>query len=147
MTRWLMVFLAGTAIVVSTSMAADTKSDSRRNPKSDSRKEGKDEDQKVDASQGASRYQKMSKALLQDEIKRLQKEVLAAERKVEQAKNYIKKASDAYEAASDEDKPEALIRLLDAKAAARKPCDACEKLKKDFLSAQAAYIEEAASQL
>lgn len=74
-------------------------------------------------------------------MKTLQKEVIAAEKKVAEVEDAAKQATQAYNSASDERKPETLIQMLEAKAAAERPRQAAERLKKDFTAAQQAYVK------
>jgi hypothetical protein len=87
------------------------------------------------------KYDKMAKKDLQEELKRLQEEVLDAERT---AKQFAKKAADAaraYTSATDEEKADALLRMIEAEAAGRKPTERFRQIRADFDAAKRAYLQ------
>ena len=86
-------------------------------------------------------YSKMGKQQLQEELKRLQKEYTVSLQANNQAVNLASEADKAYNSASNEEKPEALIRKLDAEANSYKTQESFQKKKKEFEAAQYAYIK------
>ncbi len=61
------------------------------------------------------------------------------ERSSREALKLSLRAQQAYEAASNEQKPEALLHMLEAEAAARKPMTAYRQVLNEFQAAQDAY--------
>jgi hypothetical protein len=87
------------------------------------------------------KYDKMDKKALQEELKDLQKQVIVAKRTAEQAKEIADEAAKAYRSASDDEKPDALLRALEAKAASRGPMQMYKKTTSEFQAAQSAYMD------
>jgi len=78
-------------------------------------------EQKPDATPVVNKYDKMEKSELKEALKDLQRQVLVAERAAKQAKENASEAAASYESACDEEKPDALLRMIEADAASRKP--------------------------
>jgi len=95
---------------------------------------------KADVAPAATKYDKLCKKELQEVLKKLQKEVLVAQRKAQEATKIRNGAENAYKAASDEQKPDALLRMLESRVAAEKPVGHYSRLGKDFYEAQEAYL-------
>ena len=89
----------------------------------------------------ATKYDKLEKAKLQEELKRLQKEILIAEHAAKQATDQSTEAANAYKIATDNRKPELLLEMLDAEARSRKPVENCKRIRADFEAAKRAYIK------
>ena len=77
---------------------------------------------------------------LQDELKRLQKEVLVADRTARQAKEREVEAAKAYESAPDDEKADALLRMIEVDAANRKPLERFQQIRSDLHAAERAYL-------
>ena len=97
------------------------------------------ESEQSDAAPVVTKYDRMEKQQLQNELKRLQREVLAARTTGQEAKQRAKEASSAYKSALDDEKPDALLRMLEAQAGSRKPMKAYSRILSDFQSAKRAY--------
>ncbi len=93
------------------------------------------------AEPAGAKYYKLSKAELQQELKKLQKEVLEAERQTLAADTALSQAGKAYDSATGDRKFDALLRLLEAEAAVQKPQRRYQELKSDFEAAQKAYVQ------
>ncbi len=96
---------------------------------------------KADVAPAATKYDKLCKKELQEVLKKLQKEVLVAQRKALQATKIRSGADKAYESASDEQKPDALLRMLESRVAAEQPVEHYSRLRRDFFAAQEAYLK------
>jgi len=94
------------------------------------------------AEPAGAKYYKLPKAELQQELKKLQREVLQAERETNAANEALTKAAQAYYRSADgEKKFDALLRFLEAKAAVQKPQRRYQELTGDFDAAQKAYVQ------
>jgi type II secretory pathway component GspD/PulD (secretin) len=109
-------------------------SDARRGPKAPK------DDEKSDSAPVATKYDEMEKKDLREELKRLQKEVLDAERPARQADEKAAEAARAYKSASDDEKPDALLRMIEAEARSRKSIGGFKRIRSDFDAAQRAYL-------
>jgi hypothetical protein len=92
------------------------------------------------------KYYKLSKTELQQELKKLQKELLPVEREVNGPYLALRKAQQDYQSASEEQKFDALLRFLEARAALRKPQFRQQELRyheiqNEFQAAQEAYVK------
>lgn len=96
---------------------------------------------KTNSSPVIAKFERMSKPMLQEELKLLQKQVLEMERKAVWARSTAKKANAAYEFASDSQKPTALLRMLDAKAAETKADKINNEMQRQFSTAKEVYLE------
>lgn len=85
------------------------------------------------------KYDKMDKKSLQEELKRLQKEILVAEHAARQAREDANKAGKAYATATDEKKPDLLLAMIEAQAKSEKPYRSFEQVRNDFDAAQRSY--------
>jgi len=94
-----------------------------------------------------SRFYKMDKKQLQEELKRLLKDYSIAEKAASEADAHAAKAEEAYESAPDEKKPEELLRMLEAQAKRRDPHSKFLGIKKEFEAAKSAYINKIANEL
>lgn len=92
------------------------------------------------AAPAATKYDKMAKRELQEELKRLQKEVLTAERAAEQAKKESEDAVKAYKLAGENQKGDVLLRMIEAEAKCHKPLENAKQLNADFAAAKNAYL-------
>jgi len=110
------------------------KNDPRRVPRTP-----KDEE-KSDSTRVVTKYDKMEKKDLREQLKRLQKEVLCAERTARQAKEKAAEAAKAYKSASDNAKADALLRMIEANAASHKPTERFRQIRSDFDAAERAYL-------
>lgn len=97
-------------------------------------------EQKPDANPVVTKYDKMEKSELKEALKNLQKQVLVAERAAKQAKEIASEAAAAYESACDKEKPDALLRMIEADAASRKPLERYREVRSDFEMAKRAYL-------
>jgi hypothetical protein len=88
----------------------------------------------------ATKYDTMEGKDLQAELKRLQAAVLEARRMALQAGRTENAAQAAYRSAGDDEKADALLRLLEAKAAVRKPRELFRRINAEFQTAQQAYL-------
>ena len=95
---------------------------------------------KPDATPVVTRYDKMEKKNLRGELKDLQKDVFVAERAAKQAKENAGEAGKEYKSASDDEKPEALLRMLEADAKCRRPLEHYKQVRSDFNAAKKAYL-------
>ena len=86
------------------------------------------------------KYAKLNKKNLQAELKRLQRQSLEAERAVLQARRKYIEADKAHKAAGDDEKGDTLLRVLEAKAAIRKPNERWRRIRTEFEVAQQAYL-------
>jgi type II secretory pathway component GspD/PulD (secretin) len=82
----------------------------------------------------------MEKEDLQAKLKRLQAAVLEAKRMALQAGKTEDAAQAAYRSAGDDEKADALFRLLEAKAAVRKPRELFRRINAEFQTTQQAYL-------
>lgn len=98
------------------------------------------DEEKSDSTPLANKYDKMEKNDLEEELKRLQKEVLVAERIAKKAREKTTKAKMAYQSASDDGKGDALLRKIEADAAGRKPTERFTQIRSDFDAAERAYF-------
>ncbi|MFC1453128.1 hypothetical protein ACFLSJ_07295 [Verrucomicrobiota bacterium] len=98
-------------------------------------------DKKPDTPPVVTKYDKMEKKQLQEELKRLQAEVLVAERTVTQAKEKAAEAENACKSASDDEKPDALLRMIEAGVAEEKAKRPYHQIKGDFQAARRAYAQ------
>lgn len=85
-------------------------------------------------------FDKMEKKDLKQELVRLQKEVLDAVRISRRARGKAAEAASAYKSASDDEKAEALFRMIEADAASREPAERYAHLRTDFDAAKRAYL-------
>jgi hypothetical protein len=85
-------------------------------------------------------YDKMEKKDLRGELKRLQKAVLDAERMAKQAREKAAEAAKAYKSASDDEKADALLRMIEASAVSRKPIERFKQIRSHFDAAERAYF-------
>jgi type II secretory pathway component GspD/PulD (secretin) len=99
----------------------------------------KDEEQS-DSTPVVTDYERMDKKELQEGLKRLQKEVLVAERTAKQAKEKAAEGATAYNSASDDEKLDALLRMIEADAASRMPIERFKRIRSDFDAAKRAYF-------
>ncbi len=86
-------------------------------------------------------YDKLGKKDLEDVLEGLQKEVLDAERKLGEADSVLTQARRTYRSASYDQKPDALLRMLELMAAVEKPREHSQQLNGDFQAAQRAYLK------
>ena len=93
-----------------------------------------------DATHSVTRYERMKKEDLQEELGRLQGQILDAERTASQAKKTATIAARAYESASDDEKAAALLRMIEAKASSREPNERLQEIFLDFNAAKKAYL-------
>jgi type II secretory pathway component GspD/PulD (secretin) len=107
---------------------------SRRGPRSPKNAE------KVDATPEKAKYDRLGKKNLQAELRRLQGKVLEAEGAVRRARRETTEAEKAHKAAGDDEKADALLRVLEAKAASRKPNERFRRIRWEFEAAQQAYL-------
>lgn len=98
------------------------------------------DEQAPDASPVVNKYDRMEKKELKEALKDLQKHVLVAERAAKQAKENANEAAAAYESASDEEKPDALLRMIEADAASRNPMERYKQVRLDIDAAKRAYL-------
>ena len=110
------------------------KSDPRRVPQAP-----KDEE-KSDSAPVVTKYDKMEKKDLQEQLKRLQKEILGVERAARQAREKAAEAARAYKSASDGAKADVLLRMIEANAASHKPTERFRQIRSDFDAAERAYL-------
>ena len=110
------------------------KSDPRRVPQAP-----KDEE-KSDSTPVVTKYDKMEKKDLQEQLKRLQKEILGVERAARQAREKAAEAARAYKSASDGAKADVLLRMIEANAASHKPTERFRQIRSDFDAAERAYL-------
>ncbi len=122
MNRTVSVIVAALAILTSQGMAQEQQ-----------------EQKATEAASVVTKYDKMEKKQLQEELKRLQKEVIVAERAAKQARDEQAEAKKAYDSAPDDQKPDALLRMLEAKAKSNKPVEAFAQARSDFDAAIRAY--------
>lgn len=87
-----------------------------------------------------SKYDKMQKKDLQEEVKKLQKEVLTAEQTARGVGVRAKEAKEAYNSASNDQKPDALLLMLEAGAKSHKSMVAFKQVQSDFDMAKRAYF-------
>jgi hypothetical protein len=87
----------------------------------------------------ATKYDTMDKQPLQEELKRLQRELLVAEEIAQQAAGKARNAARVHQMAADDEKPEALLRKIEAEAASQKPTQAYKRLRSDLSAAERAY--------
>ena len=99
-----------------------------------------EKEQMPEATRVVTKYEQMEKKDLRQELKDLQKQILVAERASKQAKETATQAARAYKSASDNEMPDALFRMLEAKAASYAPMQAYSKTRREFKSAQMAYM-------
>jgi len=86
------------------------------------------------------KYDKMEKKQLEEELKKLQKDVLVAEQTAKEACDQAGEAKEAYKSASDEQKPDALLRMIGADAKSRKPDEDYRQARENFEDARRAYL-------
>jgi type II secretory pathway component GspD/PulD (secretin) len=79
------------------------------------------------------------KSQLQAELERLLHELAKSEQVVNETRQRARDAQNAYNAASDQDKPAALLRKLEADAASLKPAEHYSRIRAEFEAAQQAY--------
>jgi hypothetical protein len=101
------------------------------------------EEKKPDATSEVTKYDEMDKQELRDELRRLQAELLDAGRAAIQASERTGEASGAYSSASDDDKADALLRMLDAQAALRTPMARYRQAELALEAAKEAYMRRA----
>jgi hypothetical protein len=87
------------------------------------------------------KYFKLTKTQLQQELKKLQKEVLEAEHEAQVATAAYQQVWQAYLSAKGDKKYDALLPYLEAKAAVQKPQRRWQELNRDFEAAQEAYVQ------
>jgi type II secretory pathway component GspD/PulD (secretin) len=87
----------------------------------------------------ATKYDKMKKNELQGELKRLQKAVLDVERTAKRAAQNATEARRAYESASDDEKADALLRMIEVAAASRKAVEPFKQVRSELDAAERAY--------
>ncbi len=92
-----------------------------------------------DAAPVVTKYDKLQKTELREELKRLQKEVLFAEHTAEQAREEMGEAFSTYKSTSEDLKADALLRMIEAEANYRQPRDNCAQVNSDFNAAKRAY--------
>ena len=88
----------------------------------------------------ATKFDRMEKAQLRAELQKLQKDVLVAEQTARQADAKRLEAYQAYKAATENQKPDALIRMLEADAKSIKPVECLRQLQSDFEAAKRACL-------
>jgi hypothetical protein len=88
----------------------------------------------------ATKYDKLDKNALQAELKRLVQELQAAERTALLARENATEAVAAYSSAPEESKPDALVRMIEADAASRKPMEGVKQIQSDLDAARQAYL-------
>jgi hypothetical protein len=98
-------------------------------------------EQKTDTAPVVTKYDKMEKNALQEELKDLQKQVLVVERTAKQARETADEAAKAYKSASDNEKPDALLRMIEDKAASYSPMQIYRETASEFKAAQSAYLD------
>jgi hypothetical protein len=86
-------------------------------------------------------FQSFSKAQLQEELKRLQRDVLAAQEKLTEAKEAEIQPTHAYQSATNEQKPDKLIPMLEAQSRTQRTVLSYNKIKEQFGAAQQAYLQ------
>ncbi len=86
-------------------------------------------------------YQALPKAQLQEELRKLQSEVLVMDQKLSEVRKAERRPMRAYQSASDDQKPDKLIAMLDAQSRTRKAMVACGKVNNEFRAAQQAYLQ------
>jgi hypothetical protein len=89
----------------------------------------------------AAKYDKMNKERLREELKTLQNEALGAERMAKQARANAAQAERAYQSASDAEKADALLHMIEADAASRKPMERLAHVSSDLAGAKRAYLQ------
>ncbi len=94
----------------------------------------------ADSSQLVTKYESMEKKDLQEELRRLQKEALDAARMAKQVKEEAAEAARAYKFASDDEKADALLRMIEADAESHKPMRRYRQVQSAFGAAQRAYL-------
>ena len=95
---------------------------------------------KANSTHLVAKYERMSKKELREELLRLQNELLDAERVFKQIGRKATDAAEAYKSAPDDEKAEALLRMLEADAASRKPMERYRRVRSAFEAAQQAYL-------
>jgi septal ring factor EnvC (AmiA/AmiB activator) len=86
------------------------------------------------------KYDGMEEKDLREELKRLQREILSAEQTAMEAREKAAEATKAYTSALFDQKPDALLRMIEADAASRKPLDRYRQIRSDFDVAKRAYL-------
>lgn len=87
------------------------------------------------------KFDRMEKDQLLGELLKLQKDVLVAEQTARKADAKRGEAYKAYDDATEEQKPDALIRMLEADAKRVKPGEHFRQVKSDFEAAKSAYLK------
>ena len=87
------------------------------------------------------RYDKMEKTQLQAQLKRLQQEALDAAGMAQQVWDKAVKAKAVYQSAADDDKPDALLLMLEAEAASRQPVERSKQIHSELEAAKRAYLQ------
>ena len=90
-------------------------------------------------SRAVNKFDKLDKKQLQEELKRLQKEVLVAEQSSQQAAEKASHAAMIHKSASDDEKANALLRMIEANAARHKPSERYQRVRSDMRAAEKAY--------
>ena len=87
------------------------------------------------------RYLKQDKTQLQDELKKLQKELIVAEKTARHADEKRKEAVEVYNSAEEDRQPDLILGMLEAEAQCRKPMAAHKRLCADLDAAKRAYVK------
>ena len=98
------------------------------------------DEKKPDTTPVVTKYDEMGKQELQDELRRLQAQVSDARRTAHQASGTAREAANAYRSASDDDKADALLHMIEADAASRTPMEHYRQAESALDAAKKAYI-------
>lgn len=86
-------------------------------------------------------YRKLDKTQLQDELRRLQKELIVAESTARHADEQMAEAANAYNSAAEDRQPDLVLGMLEAEAKCTKPMKTFERLRKELDAAKQAYVK------
>jgi hypothetical protein len=88
----------------------------------------------------ATKYDGMDKQRLQGELRKILRELIEVERQARAASRKARDTETAYNSAPDNDKADALFRMLEAEVASRAPMEQYKKARIALDAAKQAYI-------
>ena len=96
--------------------------------------------EQVESRHVQTKYESMEKNDLQEELRRLQKEALDAARMAQQVKEEAAEAATAYKSASEDEKADSLLRMIESEAKSHRPMRHYRQVQSAFEAAQRVYL-------
>ena len=93
-----------------------------------------------DTTPAVTKYDEMGKQELQDELRRLHAQLIDAKHAAQQASGKANEAAKAYRSASDDEKADALLHMIEAEAASGTPMEHYREAESALDAAKQAYI-------